>query len=128
WILSFLERRSASTAVGDQSDTQTTLPGAWLLLLFIGVTTLFIIWLAIYTPTAFFLNPGWLLALLNDLFSLNSRAYHVFLVVALILYFCWRGVRLVHHEYEPSQIFNTLRLGIGIIVVVILVRAGQASI
>jgi len=127
WILSLLERRSASTAAGDESDTQTTTPGSWLLLLFIGLTTLFIIWLTVYTPTAFFLNPAWLLALLNDIFSLNLSAYHIFLVVALILYFCWRGVRLLHHEYEPSQVFNTLRLGIGIIVVVILVRAGQAS-
>src|SRR5437870_8743832 len=45
WILSLLERRSASTAAADESDTQTTIPGSWLLLLSIGVTTLLIIWL-----------------------------------------------------------------------------------
>ena len=133
WILSLLERRAASGSggsggsSGNEDDTQTTLPGSSLLILFISVTTLFIIWLTIYTPTAFFLNPGWLLALLNDAFSLNLRAYHIFLIVALALYFCWRGVRLLSREFEPSQAFGTLRLGLGIIVVVILVRAGQAS-
>ncbi len=127
WILSFLERRAASISSGDEDDTQTTLPGSWLLILFISITTLFAIWVTIYTPTAFFLHPGWLLALLNDILSLNLRAYHVFFIVALTLYFCWHGMRLLHHEYEPSQVFRTLRLGIGIIVVVILARAGQAS-
>lgn len=131
WILSLLERRAASTSTstssGDENDTQTTLPGSWLLLLFISVTTLFIIWVIIYNPTAFFLNPGWLLALLNDILSLNLRAYHVFFIFALTLYFCWRGVRLLRREYEPSQVFSSLRLGIGIIVLVILIQAGQAS-
>lgn len=127
WILSLLERRAASGSSGHEDDTQTTLPGSSLLILFISVTTLFIIWLTIYTPTAFFLNPGWLLALLNDAFSLNQRAYHIFLIVALTIYFCWRGVRLLSREFEPSQAFGTLRLGLGIIVVVILIRAGQAS-
>ena len=131
WILSLLERRAASTSIstssGDEDDTQTSIPGSWLLILFISLTTLFIIWLTIYTPTAFFLNPGWLLALLNDTLSLNPRAYHVFFIVALALYFCWRGMRLLSREYEPSQVFGTLRLGMGIIVVVILVHAGQVS-
>ena len=131
WILSLLERRAASTSTstssGDENDTQTTLPGSWLLILFISVTTLFILWVIIYTPTAFFLNPAWLLAMLNDILSLNLRAYHVFFIFALSLYFCWRGVRLLRREYEPSQVFGTLRLGIGIIVLVILIQAGQAS-
>ncbi|HYU72351.1 MAG TPA: DUF4129 domain-containing protein [Ktedonobacteraceae bacterium] len=127
WILSLLERRAASTSSGDKDDTQTTIPGSWLLTLFISLTTLFIIWLTIYTPTGFFLNPGWLLALLNDTLSLNLRAYHIFFIVALALYFCWRGMRLLSREYEPSQVFGTLRLGMGIIVVVILVHADQAS-
>src|SRR6266496_2213322 len=127
WILSLLERRAASTSSGDKDETQTTIPGSWLLTLFISLTTLFIIWLTIYTPTGFFLNPGLLLALLNDTLSLNLRAYHIFFIVALALYFCWRGMRLLSREYEPSQVFGTLRLGMGIIVVVILVHADQAS-
>lgn len=133
WILSLLERRSvvANTTASDtedkDEDKKTTLPGSSLFILFVCVTGLFVTWLTIYTPTAFFLDPSWLLALLNDILFLNAHAYHVFFIVALILYFCWRGVRLLNREYQPSQVFGTLRLGMGIIIAVILVRAGQAS-
>src|SRR5579859_3567019 len=132
WMLSLMERRasgasSASNKEDENVGTKTILPGSSLFILLLSVTAFFVIWLTIYTPGAFFLDPNWLLALLNDILFLNARAYHVFFIVALILYFCWRGVRLLNREYEPSQVFNTLRLGMGIIIAVILLRVGQTS-
>ncbi len=139
WILSRAERRSASAPAPDNASTKAgsegqqaehtrkALPGSRPLILFASLTTLFVIWLTMYAQTAFFLDPRWLLALLNDILFLNVNAYHVFTIIALSLYFCWRGMRLLYHEYEPGHIFTTLRVGMIIIVLVILVRAGQAS-
>jgi hypothetical protein len=57
----------------------------------------------------------------------NQRAYHLFSIVAISLFFFWRSGRLMNREYEPSQVFGVLRLGLAIIIVVILVRAAQAG-
>jgi len=148
WLLGFIERRSAvsgdidtttptttedgtgttpTTTEDGTGTTPTAKPDSVLFILFVVVTTLFVIWLSVYTPVAFVLDPRWLFALLNDILLLNGTAYHVFTIVGFALYFCWRGVRLLIREYEPSQIFNSLRVGMGIIIAVILLRAGQES-
>jgi hypothetical protein len=129
-ILSLLERRSsiASTSDDDEEvDSKTTMPGSSLFILFVSVITLFIIWVSIYAQTAPVYDPRWVFSLLNDALLFNQQAYHLFAIVAISLYFCWRSVRLLNREYEPSQIFGALRLGLGIIIAVILVRAGQAG-
>jgi hypothetical protein len=137
WILNQLERRSAikvgsATQVqtqGQTGSTENALTHMSLgpLILFVAVSTLFIVWLSAYTRTAIFVDPRWLLAMVNDFLFLNLVAFHVFFVIALSLYFCWRGMRLLYRDYEPSNIFSTLRLGMAIIFVVILVRAGEIS-
>jgi hypothetical protein len=128
WILSRLELRAAGSATEDEIENgKKNLPGSSIFVAFVCVVTLFVIWISIYAQQAFFLDPRWLLALLNDVLSLNLYAYHTFFILAITGYLCWRGMRLLHREHEPSQVFSTLRLGMGIIIGVVLVRAGQTS-
>lgn len=137
WLLSMMERRGATAGddnTGGASNEdegeaggKTTSSGSALSVLFMAIVTLFIIWLSVYTGTAMLVDPRWLLAMINDILLLDGNAYHVFVIVGFALYFCWRGIRLLTREYEPSQIFNALRLGMGVIIAVILLRAGQES-
>lgn len=137
WLLSMMERRGAiagedSTGGASNEDEggaggKTTSSGSALSVLFMAIVTLFIIWLSVYAGTAMLVDPRWLLAMVNDILLLDGNAYHVFVITGFALYFCWRGVRLLTREYEPSHIFNTLRLGMGVIIAVILLRAGQES-
>lgn len=91
------------------------------------IVTLFTIWLSMYMPVFFVLDPRWLLSMLSDILSLNVQAYHTISIIVLCAYFCWRGIRLTERDYEPSQIFATLRLGIGVMLAVIVIRAASAS-
>jgi hypothetical protein len=102
-------------------------PGTSLVIALIAVVTLFIIWLRIYAQSWFVLDPRWFLSLLNDILLLDMNAYLLVTIVGLCLYFCWRGIRLARREVEPAHVLNILRLGLVIIVVVVLVQAGQES-
>ncbi len=137
WLLSRMERRDA-TVGGDNTGgasnedeegigSKTTSSGSALSVICMVIVTLFIIWLSVYAGKAILVDPRWLLAMINDILLLDGNAYHVFVITGFALYFCWRGIRLLTREYEPSQIFNTLRLGMGVIIAVILLRAGQES-
>ena len=136
-ILTLLEQRTAkaspsspSSVPGDAEsggNIKNILSGSQLFILFVTLITLCIIWSSIYSQTAIFFDPRWLFSLLNDILLFNQQAYHVFTVVALSLYLCWRSVRLLYRQYEPSHVFGELRLGMAAIIVVILLRAGQAS-
>lgn len=133
WLLAYLERRNAVSGDSTHSESEeekdgitvTASPGSALFVLFVTVTTLFVIWTSVYTTTAFVLDPRWLFALVNDILLLDGNAYHVFCIIAIALYLCWRGLRLLTRTYEPSQVFNSLRIGMGVIIAVILLRAGQ---
>jgi len=127
WLVGRLERRAASKASEEHNDTSSVTPGSSLLITLIAVVTLFMIWLSIYAQTAFIFDPNWVLALLNDILLLDTRAYHAFSIIALSCYFCWRGIRLSRREIEPAQVFNSLRLGMGVIIAVVIVRAAQTS-
>ena len=129
WLANYLERRDASRApTSEQNDSaRTVTPGTSLVIALIAVVTLFIIWLRIYAQTWFVLDPRWVLSLLNDILLLDAKAYLLVTIVGLCLYFCWRGVRLARREIEPTHVLHILRLGLVIIVVVVLVRAGQES-
>ncbi|MEO8971325.1 MAG: DUF4129 domain-containing protein [Ktedonobacteraceae bacterium] len=125
WLYNWLVLRAAQTH-GDVEDFSDFSIAPWFVPLLI-IVALFTIWLSIYMPTAFVLDPRWLLAMGSDILFLNVRAYHAISIIALCAYFCWRGIRLSGREYEPSQIFATMRLGIGIILAVIVIRAASAS-
>jgi Domain of unknown function (DUF4129) len=135
--LTLLEHRTAkaspsssSSVQGDDEssgNTKNTLSGSPLLILFVTLITLCIIWSSIYSQTAIFFDPRWLFSMLNDILLFNQQAYHLFVVVALSLYLCWRSVRLLYRRYEPSHVFGELRIGMVAIIVVILLSAGQVS-
>ncbi len=129
WLYNWLVLRAAqSHGQGEKSgeDFADFSIAPWFVPLLI-VVALFTIWLSIYMPTAFVLDPRWLLTMLSDILSLNVQAYHTIVIIALCAYFCWRGIRLSGREYEPSQIFATMRIGIGVILAVIVIRAASAG-
>src|SRR5207302_9615761 len=113
WLVVHLERRAATMAPADEEKTSKAapLPGTSLYIALLAVVTLLITWLSIYTQTAFFLDPTWVLTMLGDILLLNLHAYQVLTIVALACYFCWRGIRLSRRTIEPAQVFNSLRLG-----------------
>ena len=73
WLVTYLERRAVSTTSSSDKDdnTSTLTPDSSLVFALVGVVTLFIIWLHLYTQAAFVLDPRWLLSLLNDILLLN---------------------------------------------------------
>ena len=131
WISYRMELRAASkdtTASEKKSDAvHITTPGVSLLIALIVIVTLFIAWLSLYAGTAFLFDPTWLLSLLNDILLLNVHAYQVFSIAGLSVYFCWRGIRLSRRTIDASHIVNTLRLGLIVLIVLILVQAGQGD-
>ncbi len=128
WLITHLERREVIREQVSKSGQKTKMiSGSSLFILLITLLVLLVIWASIYSSSLLFFDPRWLLALLNDLFSLSPDAYYVFVLVALSVYFCWRGIRLARHTIEPGRIFWTLRLGMGIIIVAIVLHAGSGA-
>jgi Domain of unknown function (DUF4129) len=125
WLYSLLVVRAArQDSAGEDFSDFSIAPWFVVCLLII---TLFTIWLSVYLPIAFVLDPRWLLAMFSDILFLNVRAYHVISIIAICAYFCWRGIRLSGREYEPSHIFAAMRLGIGVILAVIVIRSATES-
>jgi hypothetical protein len=48
-------------------------------------------------------------------------------IIALSVYFCWRGLALARRIIEPGAVLNRLRIGVGVFVLVIVVRAGAGD-
>ncbi len=127
-----MQRRTASKLSSPLPEDQNgskggMMPGTWKFIAFAGLITLFLIWLHLYTQTAFVLDPSWLLALVNDILLFNLRTFQVLSIVGLTVYFCWRGIRLARRTLNASHIFNTMRIGLGVIIAVILLRTGQGN-
>jgi hypothetical protein len=65
--------------------------------------------------------------MLGDLLLLAPSAYHVLGIIALSVYFCWRGLALARRIIEPGVVLSRLRIGVGVFALVILVRAGSGD-
>src|SRR5258708_6185501 len=102
-------------------------PDTFLFIIVTAILSLFFVWLGVYSQTAFIFNPKWLLSLLNDVLFLNLHFYESVIIIGLSFLFGWRGIRLFNRDIEPSNVFRTLCLGLGVIIVVILLRAGRVS-
>lgn len=121
WLALRLERGMVSRETTPASKNS---PGMSLVFCVITVITLFVIWSSVYANTTFFLNPSWLGLLISDILFLNATAFHIGAVFVLTLYFCWRGIQLARREIEPADVFNTLRIGTGIMLLALLIQMG----
>jgi Domain of unknown function (DUF4129) len=128
WLITRLERREVlhEQEEKDNEREHRALSGSSLFILFEALLVLFILWSSLYTSWLP-IDPRWLLALLNDVFALSANAYSMFALVALSVYFCWRGVRLARHVVEPGGVFWTLRLGMGVIIVAIIAHNASGA-
>ena len=128
WLLYYTERRAARNAPSQAKDDAKIAGSANAIFIgFVFILALFLTWLYIYAPEAFLLDPRWILALINDILLLNLKFFQVVAIIALSFLFGWRGIQLSQRVFEPYHIFRELCMGLGIIVVVIVLRAGQES-
>lgn len=124
WLSTWLEGRDITHATAQGEQTVSTLAsGTTLVYLLFTLVTLIVIWVSMYSSSAFLLDPRWLLALLGDILSVNGAAFHVLVIVLLALFFCWRGVRLSRQHIEPATVVSTLRIGVGVILALVLIQA-----
>jgi hypothetical protein len=127
-LFHYLALRDAKKASSHtRNDVKIELPDTLLFVLLIGVLSLFFVWLHMYAQTAFIFNPQWLLSLFNDILLLNGHFYEVLCIVGLLFLLGWLGIRLINHQIEPSDVFRALCVGLSVIIVVIILRTGQAS-
>ncbi len=117
--------KKASSHPGE--DLKIATPDTFLFAILIGVLSIFFVWLHIYAQIAFIFDPKWLSALFNDILLLNGHFYELVCIVGLLFLLGWLGIRLINRQVEPSDIFRGLCLGLGVIIVVIILRTGQAS-
>ncbi len=121
WLSTTLEQGRATTATSTRGETSFPLT-FFVVALLVG-TTLFSLWSGIYASSIAFYDPTWLGSLVGDILLLGPEALHSVAIVVLVLYFYWRGVRLSRSSLEPGYVFNTIRVGIGVMIAVIVLQA-----
>jgi hypothetical protein len=122
WLAQRLED-SRTSATHDYAPKVAPFSTTFLVVILLVGTLLFSLWSGIYASSIAFGNPAWLGNLVGDLLLLNSEAIHVVGIVVVILYFYWRGLRLSHSPLEPGHVFTTLRIGLGVLIAVVVLRA-----
>ncbi len=127
WLLHYAERRAGRKESTQETEEKSVSAGNGLYIGLIFIVAVFLIWLHIYAQKAFILDPRWILDLSNDILLLNLNFFQMVAIIGLSFLFGWRGIRLSQLEAEPYHIFRELRLGLGIIIAVIVLRAGQES-
>ncbi|HEV2579666.1 MAG TPA: DUF4129 domain-containing protein [Ktedonobacteraceae bacterium] len=138
WTLVLRERRVASIqqATSEQEagsknskDGQASVVRQDMPLFFVMlvVLALFLIWLQIYAPTRPLYDLTWLATLGSDTLFLDLHFYQALMMVLFSCYLCWRGLRLLSHTVEPSQVIRGLLLGLGVIIAAILLLASVES-
>ncbi|MBO0777969.1 MAG: DUF4129 domain-containing protein, partial [Ktedonobacteraceae bacterium] len=116
-LVRYLELHSATSE--PQGRQLTGAPLVYVLLVAVLLLTL---WSSIYVQTSAFYDPTWLLVMFNDLLLLAPPAYHTIGVVLLLVYLCWRGLRIGRYDVEPESVYRMLRLGMGIILGVVVIQ------
>ncbi len=119
WLANVLEQGRASASTGSTAS----FPLTFVVVVGLVSTVFFSLWSGLYAEVIPFWNPIWLGNLVGDLLLLNPNAWHILGIVVVILYFYWRGLRLAHSTLEPGQVFALMRIGVGVIIAVIVLRA-----
>src|SRR6266705_6384203 len=128
FLFHYLGMRTTKKTTGDTADgVKVVLPETSLFLILVGVTSLFFIWLNLYTQPGFIFDPKWVLLLFNDVLLLDGHFYEAVCIIGLTFLLGWMGIRLINRNVEPSDVFRALCLGLGVFIVVIILRTGQAS-
>jgi hypothetical protein len=128
FLFHYLGLRTAKKTSSDTNGSvKVAIPETPLFFILIGILALFFVWLQIYSQTAFILDPKWLLTLFNDVLLLNGHFYEAVIILGLSYLLGWLGIRLINRHVEPFDVFRALCLGLGVFIVVIILRTGQAS-
>ncbi len=128
FLFHYLGMRTPKKTPGDTADgVKVVLPETSLFLILVGVVSLFFVWLNLYSQRAFIFDPGWVLLLFNDVLLLGDHFYEAVCIIGLTFLLGWMGIRLINRNVEPSDVFRALCLGLGVFIVVIILRTGQAS-
>ena len=128
FLFHYLGMRTPKNTTGDSADVvKVVLPETSLFLILVGIASLFFVWLNLYSQRAFIFDPGWVLLLFNDVLLLDGHFYEAVCIIGLTFLLGWMGIRLINRNVEPSDIFRALCLGLGVFIVVIILRTGQAS-
>lgn len=127
-LFHYLELRTAKTTSSQAGkNLKIATPDTFLFIILISILSMFFVWLYIYAQTIVLFDPKWLLALFNDILLLNGHFYEVVCIVGLSFLLGWLGIRLINRQVEPSDVFRALCIGLSVIIVVIILRTGQAS-
>lgn len=103
------------------------IPGFRLMFGLLGLLTLVLVWVQVYSTSAFLFDPRWLLAFVGDLLALNIHLYQVLFIVGCAIYLTWRGMRVAQTVIEPGIVFKHIWVGLLVFLVAILLRANHAS-
>lgn len=127
-LFHYLELRTAKkTSSQAGEDLKIATPDTFLFIMLISILSLFFVWLYIYARTIVLFDPKWLSALFNDILLLNGHFYEMVCIVGLSFLLGWLGIRLLNRQVEPSDVLRALCIGLSVIIVVIILRTGQAS-
>src|SRR5579885_87957 len=130
WLFRRALQKETLVAQGQSEDKDEknplAMPGLRLLFALLALLTVGLIWLHVYSATNFLLDPAVLLAFANDLLALNSNFYQALILVAITAYLCWRGMKLTQTAVEPGLVFRRIWIGVLILLIAILLRAGLA--
>lgn len=130
WLFRRALQKETSAQTGDAEDGSQSLlqiPGLRLMFGLIGLLTLFLIWLQIYSASAFLFDPNWLLAFVGDILALNMHFYQALFIVGFAIGLCWWGMRVAQITVEPGMVFKQIWIGLLVFLVAILLRANHAS-
>lgn len=112
----------------DEEDSAQNVPQrSALRLMFglIGLVTIILIWLRVYSASNMLFDPGWLLAFANDLLALDAHFYQVLFIIGIAIYLCWRSLRLAQLTVDPGHVYMQIRIGLPVFLLVMLIRANH---